>query len=372
MKIITIIGARPQFVKAAAVSRAIAEYNKNITHESSLITERIVHTGQHYDDNMSEVFFRELEIPKPAINLGIGSGFHGQQTGQMLIRIEEVLKSEDPDWVLVYGDTNSTLAGSLASAKLHIPVVHVEAGLRSFNKIMPEEINRLLTDHLSSLLFCPTEAAVNNLQSEGITEGVFLIGDVMLDSFQFNLKLAEAKSTIVSALNINPGAYSLATIHREENTTNVNRLSDIFKALEKLATPECPVIAPLHPRTMKELKSSSIYQKMNRALRIIEPVSYLDMVVLEINARIILTDSGGVQKEAYFAKVPCITLRSETEWVELVETGCNKIAGTETESICIAYVEMLDKFINFDQELYGGGKASFKIVDLLYNSGHIK
>jgi UDP-N-acetylglucosamine 2-epimerase len=362
MKIVTIVGARPQFIKAASVSRAIQKRNKE--HDTQM-TEVMVHTGQHYDENMSQVFFDELEIRKPDYNLGVGSGSHGKMTGMMLEKIEEVLLKEKPDAVLVYGDTNSTLAGALAASKLHIPVGHVEAGLRSFNRQMPEEINRVLTDHVSSFLFCPTDTAVKNLKKEGITAGVFKVGDVMFDSFLFNKQLAEKKSIILSELGIKPKGYCLVTVHREENTTNGKRLTGIFEAFKRLATQDCPFIAPLHPRTAKALKELGRDRLCGPHVRILEPVSYLDMVLLETNAKLILTDSGGVQKEAYFAQTPCITLREETEWVELVRHGCNLVAGTSEEDIFLSFRRMTDRKIDFNLNLYGNGESSERIVDTL-------
>jgi UDP-GlcNAc3NAcA epimerase len=366
VKIVTIVGARPQFVKAAAVSRAIEKHNKD--HDSK-IKEIMVHTGQHYDENMSQVFFDELEMRKPEYNLEVGSGTHGKMTGEMLAKIEEVLVREKPHTILVYGDTNSTLAGALAGVKLHIPVGHVEAGLRSFNRQMPEEINRVLTDHVSSFLFCPTDTATENLKKEGITEGVFNVGDVMFDSFLFNKSLAEKKSTILSDLRVEPKNFCLATVHREENTTNGKRLTGIFEAFKRLATPDCPFLAPLHPRTKNAINELGGDNRLGGPhIRILEPISYLDMILLESGAKVILTDSGGVQKEAYFAHTPCITLREETEWVELVEHGHNLIAGCASESICDAFRMMKERTILNDKELYGGGQASERVIQLLDSS----
>jgi UDP-GlcNAc3NAcA epimerase len=362
MKVVTIVGARPQFIKAASVSRAIQKHTKE---HDVLITEVMVHTGQHYDENMSQVFFEELEIREPDYNLGVGSGTHGQMTGTMLEKIEEVLLEERPDVVLVYGDTNSTLAGALAASKLHMPVGHVEAGLRSFNRQMPEEINRVLTDHVSTFLFCPTDTAVENLKKEGIAEGVFKVGDVMFDSFLFNKQLAEKKSTILSELGLKPKGYCLVTVHREENTTNGKRLTGIFEAFNKLATQDCPFIAPLHPRTAKALNELGGDRLSGSYVRILEPVSYLDMVSLETHAKVILTDSGGVQKEAYFAETPCVTLREETEWVELVKHGSNVIAGCNPEGICGAFEKMVERSVSNNRGLYGSGRASEKIINKL-------
>lgn len=363
MKLTTIVGARPQFIKAAAVSRAIQKYNSE--NPRRRMKEVIVHTGQHYDENMSQVFFNELEIPEPAYNLGVGSGSHGKMTGAMLEKIEAVILKENPDVVLVYGDTNSTLAGALAAVKLHIPVGHVEAGLRSFNRRMPEEINRVVTDHVSSLLFCPTETAVRNLETEGITKGVHKIGDVMYDSFLFNQQLAEKRSVIIPKLGLVPKSFCLATVHREENTTNLERLAGIFEAFGELATPECPFVVPLHPRTSKALDEIGNRHSFGLAVRFLDPVSYLDMVQLGTNAKVILTDSGGVQKEAFFARVPCITLRGETEWVELVEHGFNCIAGCEVRGIRTAFEKMICRSFTIVPELYGEGEASDKVVAIL-------
>ena len=364
LKIVTIIGARPQFIKAAAVSRAIISFNKQSSAIS--IEEKIIHTGQHYDKNMSKIFFDELKIPHPLINLEVGSGLHGQQTGQMLERIEQVLMQEQPDWVLIYGDTNSTLAGTLAAAKLHIPVAHVEAGLRSFNRVMPEEINRIVADCFSTLLFCPTEIAVANLSAEGIVNGVHQVGDVMYDSVLYNAGLAEKSSTILQRLSLNPKSYYLATVHRAENTDNTEPLREILSAFQKM---HYPIIFPMHPRTHKILESEP--DTYNAQIRPIDPVSYLDMLILEKNARVILTDSGGVQKEAYWFNVPCITLRNETEWVELVDLGCNRLVGANTAAILEAVNEfetISPSHTNYHKELYGDGHSAQKVIDVLTKS----
>jgi UDP-N-acetylglucosamine 2-epimerase len=286
-------------------------------------------------------------------------------TGMMLEKIEEVLLKEEPNIVLVYGDTNSTLAGALAAVKLHLPVGHVEAGLRSFNRKMPEEINRILTDHVSSYLFCPTDVAVINLRKEGIREDTFKVGDVMYDSFLFNRQLAEKKSDIIKRLNLVSGNFCLVTVHRQENTDNEERLANIFHAFKRLSTSGCPFVIPLHPRTKKALRASKNVQYENPNLKIIPPVSYLDMVTLESKAKVILTDSGGVQKEAFFSRVPCITLREETEWVELVDHGFNMIADAASEKICRSFATMIEKKIPDDYDLYGGGQASEAIVKVL-------
>jgi UDP-N-acetylglucosamine 2-epimerase len=321
-KVLTVVGARPQFIKSAPVSRELRK----------VATEVVVHTGQHYDANMSDVFFEELKIPKADYNLGIGSGRHGEQTGNMLTGIERVLIKERPDAVLVYGDTNSTLAGALTAAKLHVPVAHVEAGLRSYERRMPEEINRIVTDHLSTLLFAPTSTAVKNLRREGIRKGVHLVGDVMYDAVLQNIQVAEARSRILRLLTIRPKAYVLATVHRAENTDDARVLRNIVEAFWKISRDE-PLIWPVHPRTRKVLARLALRTPRRSQLSLIEPISYLDMLKLEKNARVILTDSGGVQKEAAWFEVPCVTLREETEWVETVEAGWNTLAGTDREKI---------------------------------------
>lgn len=355
MKVLTVIGARPQFIKAAAVSQLLRER----------ATEVIVHTGQHYDDNMSEVFFRELEIPEPDYNLGVGSGPHGAQTGKMLARIEEVLLAEKPDWVLVYGDTNSTLAGALAAAKLHIPVAHVEAGLRSFNREMPEEINRVLTDHVSDLLFCPSETARQNLRREGIEKGMHVVGDVMADILHYAARRVEQYSDILERLGLVPGEYLLATVHRAENTDCMERLSNILQAF--VAFQE-PVVFPFHPRTRHRVESLGLLSVLEGSqVRLIEPVGYLDMVRLEGSARMILTDSGGIQKEAYWLKVPCVTLRDETEWVETVDAGWNCITGADRQKI-VAAVEKF-KPAGRHPDLYGDGQAARRIISCLFEHG---
>ena len=312
MRIVSVVGARPQFIKAAVVSRALRALPG--------IGEVLVHTGQHYDANMSEVFFSELAIPAPQYNLGIGSGPHGQQTGRMLEALEETIRKEAPDAVLVYGDTNSTLAAALAAAKLQVPVAHVEAGLRSFNRAMPEEINRVVADHLSSLLFAPTQAAVKNLAREGIAMSTIrLTGDVMFDAALYYAANAGSASAIPRRLVLERGQFALATIHRAENTDSAPRLNAIVEGLETLAR-KLQVVFPVHPRTRQALGGKDV-----KGVRLIDPVGYLDMMWLQQNARLIVTDSGGVQKEAYFHGVPCATLRDETEWVELVESGWNTL-----------------------------------------------
>jgi len=360
MKIVTVVGARPQFIKAAPVSRAISKHN--FESGGAPIEDVIIHTGQHYDHNMSQVFFEELKIDPPKYNLEVGSGTHGEMTGAMLGRIEEVLLKEKPDLVLVYGDTNSTLAGALAAAKLLIPVAHIEAGLRSFNRRMPEEVNRVLTDHVSNLLFCPTETAVRNLANEGITKGVFQTGDVMYDAFRFHKEQALKSSPILSELKVKPMEYSLATVHRQESTDEPEALLNIFNALEKIATKDCPLIVPLHPRTKKILKQSRQIHRNNPWVHLISPVGYLDMIALESQARIILTDSGGIQKEAYFAQIPCVTLREETEWLETLEDGWNHLGGRNTNTILTAYQAALQSCSGNKSNPYGDGNASQHIL----------
>lgn len=333
MKILTVVGARPQFIKAAMVSRALSAYNTGQV-AGSLLREVLVHTGQHYDEYMSSVFFQDLQIPAPAYHLGIGSGSHGRQTGLMLEGLERVMEQERPDMVLVYGDTNSTLAGSLAAGKLHIPVAHVEAGLRSYNRAMAEEINRVLTDHLSALLFCPTAHAVKNLSLEGIVKGVHLVGDVMAEALEASLPLARSRSTVLARLSLEPKTYHLATVHRAENTDQKENLERILWALVRL---DCPVVFPCHPRTQKMIEQFGLVSVLEGSrVRLVEPVGYLEMLCLEADAAVILTDSGGVQKEAFWLGVPCVTLRNETEWVETLEDARNVTVGTHPEAILAA------------------------------------
>ena len=357
--IVTVVGARPQFIKAAAVSRAVAARNR-IAGED-LVREIIVHTGQHYDRDMSQVFFDELGIPEPDVNLGVGSASHGAQTARMLEALERLLLDSPPDLVLVYGDTNSTLAGALAAAKLHIPVAHVEAGLRSFNKKMPEELNRVLTDHVSALLFCPTVQAVDNLRQENVTQSVHLVGDVMYDSMLHYLGVVGDRTDILDTHGLVPGRYLLATVHRAENTDDPARLGSIFEAFAILAQ-ETPLAVALHPRTRGCLERHSIVTPKD--VRLLGPVSYLEMVQLERNAVAILTDSGGVQKEAFFLGKPCLTLREETEWVETVESGWNKLVGASTASIIAGAKHAIQRPPRGEPpQLYGGGDAAERIVE---------
>lgn len=361
MKIVTIVGARPQFVKAAMVSRAILEHNKNNT---SPIEELLLHTGQHYDANMSDIFFNSMGIPQPSWQLQCGNGTHGEMTGRMLIEIEKILLDTLPDYVLVYGDTNSTLAGALAASKLHIPVIHVEAGLRSFNKQMPEEINRILTDHMATLLCCPTFAAVKHLANENIKQGVHHVGDVMYDAALLFGKLADKSSQVLSLQHLNSKQFRLCTVHRAENTDNRERISEIIDALTDISSPSFPTVLPLHPRTRNCLEKYEMFSSLEKqeSIRIIPPISFLDMVMLEKHAATILTDSGGVQKEAYFHHTPCITLRDETEWVETVEAGWNQIAGYKKQDI-LHCLENEPARIEIPE--YGTGNASDKIIGLL-------
>jgi UDP-GlcNAc3NAcA epimerase len=356
MKIITVVGARPQFVKAAVVSRALKD-KKNIR-------EIIVHTGQHYDDNMSGIFFDEMQIPRPLYDLEIKESLHGAMTGKMLEGIEKILIHEKPAMVLVYGDTNSTLAGALAASKLHIPIAHVEAGLRSFNTKMPEEINRIITDRISSLLFCPTITAIENLVDEGFGDlncSMHWTGDVMEEAAFFYYKNSSA--AILQKLNLEKEKYFLCTLHRAENTNDKVRLNTIVEALNQL-NKEYPVIVPLHPRTIKYLAEYSI----GTSFKIIEPVGYFDMLQLIANSKMILTDSGGLQKEAFFFKKFCVTLRDETEWVELVTHNCNEIVGADKEKILAAVSRFSKQLFYYNLILFGPGNAGEKIAELIESS----
>jgi UDP-N-acetylglucosamine 2-epimerase len=388
MKVLSIVGARPQFIKAAVVSQKIRLCQAGFQ-------ELLLHTGQHYDFNMSEIFFRELNLPEPNYYLGIGSGRHGEQTARMLAGIEEVLLKEDPDLVLVYGDTNTTLAGALAPVKLHIPVAHVEAGLRSFNRQMPEEINRIVADHCSDLLFCPTETAVENLQREGFrnvapaghsdsghqawflehqrqTPLVINVGDVMLDlAREMKVRLErEGRGTldILSRYGLVPHEYVLMTIHRASNTDEPENLRGILEAMRQIAEGGLKVLFPIHPRTKKAMEKADLLALLDRpGIVTSEPVSYVEMIALESEARLLLTDSGGVQKEAYFFQVPCVVARAETEWTELVQIGWNRLAGAKTETILAATEAILrEDFAKKPRpDYYGSGHASARIVSVL-------
>lgn len=358
MKIVTVVGARPQFVKAAVLSRAIQE--------TEGVEEVLVHTGQHFDKNMSNIFFSEMRIPKPNYHFDINGGGHGEMTGKMLTEIEGVLKIEKPDYLLVYGDTNSTLAGALAAAKLHIPVAHVEAGLRSFNMKMPEEINRILTDRISNYLFCPTETAAENLKKEGydvLDNTVIVVGDIMYEAALFYEKIAAESSQILHEIGLEDGAYCLATIHRQENTDDSTNLANIVSAFNSIQE-RMDIVVPLHPRTAKLIKAHGLEVKF----KVIEPVGYLDMISLIKGAKIVLTDSGGLQKEAYFFRKKCITMREQTEWVELVKGGVNILAGANQDRIEQAFIEFEGKSVNFDQQFYGNGDTSRLILQQLAKS----
>ncbi|WP_404320070.1 non-hydrolyzing UDP-N-acetylglucosamine 2-epimerase [Malaciobacter canalis] len=352
MKILTILGARPQFIKAGSVSREI----RRVKEEGRSIEEVIVHTGQHYDTNMSDVFFEEMQIPKPDYFLGIGGKSHGAMTGQMIEKIEEVALKEKPDWIMVYGDTNSTLAGAIVASKLHIKLAHIEAGLRSFNMQMPEEVNRILTDRVSNILFCPTDTAVQNLKNEGYNKldlKIVKSGDVMQDGAMFYRKLAVKPKCEIQE------DYILCTIHRAENTDDENRLKSIFEALNDIAKGK-QVILPLHPRTKKLLPSTLI---LHPNITLIDPIGYLEMVWLIDNCDFVMTDSGGLQKEAYFFEKQCVTLRDETEWVELVECGANTLVGAYKKKILEAYKNSSTFNLQpSNLNLYGGGKASGNII----------
>ena len=367
MKIVTVVGARPQFIKISTVSHAIKEYNKSRSDEQEEIIEIIVHTGQHFDKNMSDIFFEQMKMPEHDYFLDINSLSHGAMTGQMLEKIEEVLVKESPDWVLVYGDTNSTIAGALAAKKLHIKVAHVEAGLRSFNMEMPEEINRILTDRISDLLFCPTDTAVKNLENEGFKNSgnsIIKCGDVMYESSIFFNQYSIKPEILNQHKNIPENNFILATIHREENTDDKNRLINIFKALNKISL-EYPIVVPLHPRTKKKLNALKNELEIDNNLVFIEPVGYLEMLHLLKNCCLVMTDSGGLQKEAFFFKKMCITLRDETEWVELVEHGVNIIAGADSQSIYDSFKKALLKTPDYNVNLYGEGKTSQVIIDTI-------
>lgn len=379
IKIVTIIGARPQIIKAAALSRAIK--NKF----SSQITEVIVHTGQHYDNNMSQVFFDELGIPAPNYNLNVGSGSHGTQTATMITGIEEILEKEKPNCIVLYGDTNSTLAGGIAASKIHVPVVHIEAGLRSKNKAMPEEINRIMCDHVSTLLFSPTQVGYTNLVKEGFSTeikekanadnpNIFHCGDIMYDNSLFFAEISEKKTTILEQNNLKPNQFILSTIHRNNNTDEPNRLTAIFTALNKIATENnIKIVLPLHPRTAKLLEqnlSKELYNnvKNNSNFIILPPASFLEMIALEKNSKIIITDSGGVQKEAFFFKKPCVILRSETEWIELLECGSAILADANEQKIMDAYTKLTNNTnLKYPSYFGDGNSAEFMCQQIITN-----
>ena len=368
MRLLTIIGARPQIIKAAAISRAV----KNLF--SNQIEERILHTGQHYDKNMSQVFFDQLGIPQPDFNLGVGSGSHGSQTAKMISGIEEVLLSDRYDGIILYGDTNSTLAGAVAASKLHVPVFHIEAGLRSFNMAMPEEINRIVCDQLASICFAPTQTAVDNLRREGFFESGAIFadgrhrlicnsGDVMYDNSMYFAQMATERSSLLSQLNLESGNYILATVHRDNNTDNPERLNAIMRALSDIAQQEAvPVVLPLHPRTKKILEQDDQFAKYGAHLTIIPPASFFDIIMLERNARIVMTDSGGVQKEAFFFEKPCVILRPETEWVEIVNEGAGIIADADYDRIVEAYRRLVGQPVHFPH-LFGDAHASEHVLE---------
>ena len=375
-KLLTIIGARPQIIKSAAISRAIR------TRYADQITEVIVHTGQHYDQQMSAVFFEELQIPLPDYNLQVGSGKHGAQTAKMITGIEEIIEREQPDLLLIYGDTNSTLAGAIAAAKMHTPSVHVEAGLRSFNRRMPEEINRILSDHVSTYLFPPTQTGFTNLLKEGFqadnqlpytidNPGMFMVGDVMYDNSVYFSSVASERTAIVANRKLTPGNYILATLHRNNNTDDPKRLNAIFRALQTIcSTYLMQLVMPLHPRTLKQmdaLLAPELYEavRANPYIQLIAPVSFLEMTQLEQQAKLVITDSGGVQKEAFFFKKPCIILRPETEWVEIVESGAAILCDADPTRIQNAYIRLLENDQVEFTALYGNGTAAEQVLDKL-------
>ncbi|MEZ0537034.1 non-hydrolyzing UDP-N-acetylglucosamine 2-epimerase [Caldicellulosiruptoraceae bacterium PP1] len=349
MRICTILGARPQFIKAAILSRKIRKYYNEV----------IIHTGQHYDYYMSDIFFEELQIPQPEINLGVQADFQGRQIGEMIIKLEEALIEQKPNMVLIYGDTNSTLAAAIASSKLNIPILHIEAGLRSYNKNMTEEQNRVITDHLSSLLFVPTENALENLKKENIFDGVYWVGDVMYDNIIHFIKYVADNNILLQKFNIN-NEYVLATIHRAENTNNYENLKNIVEAFNEY---EGLIVLPLHPRTARYLNKYNL--KFNNNVLILEPVSYFEMLFLEYNAKIIATDSGGIQKEAFFLKKPCITLRNETEWIETLNDGWNILVGANKEKI-LKFLYCIKKPLK-QKDYFGSGNATDKIIEIIIN-----
>jgi UDP-GlcNAc3NAcA epimerase len=373
MKLLSIVGARPQFVKVAMIAEAVKAHNRGANPRAERIEHTIVHTGQHYEHKMSGVFFDELRIPEPDYHLGVGSGPQGAQTGAMLAKIEKVMLAEKPDVVMIYGDTNSTVAGALAAAKLHIKIAHLESGLRSFNRRMPEEINRVASDHISDYLFCPTDTAVGNLRTEGISRNVFQTGDVMLDSVIAYRERARKRMNLLKKIGVRPHEYALATIHRAENTDSAERLKNLLEALASLP---CDVVLPMHPRVRDRLKNSRGLRPVAKALegsrnvKVTAPVSYLEMLTLELHARLVLTDSGGVQKEAFFAGVPCLTLREETEWLETQAGGWNQIVGADPARIRTSVEQewqrdRVGRGESPDWKSFGGGKAAQETVQIL-------
>ena len=350
MKIVSIVGARPQFIKCAPVSARLRQEHEEI----------LVHTGQHYDPDMSDIFFEDLQIPRPDYHLDVGSGSHGKQTAAILEKTENVLIKEIPDLVLVYGDTNSTLAGAIAAAKLHIPVAHVEAGLRSFDRTMPEEINRVVTDHVADLLLCPTQTAIDNLAKEGITRGVHLVGDVMVDALRHNVIIAEKKSRIIYQLGLKEGTYFVATVHRPANTDDRKNLTAIIDAFRESGE---TVVFPVHPRTRKYLHEYGLWDSLPGNIRYIDPLGYIDMLHLMKHAKKILTDSGGIQKEAYVLGVPCITMRENTEWIETLTGGWNILVGADKQKILTAL--MTEGRTNADNSVFGKGDAAERIARVL-------
>ncbi len=359
MKLVTVVGARPQFIKAATISRLIKKEFSN------KIDEHIIHTGQHYDSNMSKIFFEALKIPTPKVNLKISNSSHGEMTGKMILKLEEVFLKKKYDALLVYGDTNSTLSASIAASKIHLPIIHVEAGLRSFNMSMPEEINRILTDRVSSLLFCPTSEAMKNLKKEGLSKNSHNVGDVMYDASKFYSDLVDTNK-VLRKYNLERDDFILATIHREENTNNTKRLLSIINSL-RILSEKYQIIFPIHPRTKKFIKLNKLEKKFKK-IKLVDPLNYLDMVALEKTSRVIITDSGGVQKEAFFFGKPCITVRNETEWVETVQLGWNKLAGANKDEIINGVESFYAKYPKASNtKPYGNGNAAKKIIKSLCN-----
>jgi UDP-GlcNAc3NAcA epimerase len=368
MRTLSIVGARPQFIKLAPVSRAMKDLGE------TAIDDIIIHTGQHYDPEMSKIFFEELQIPEPRTDLAVGSGSHGVQTARMLELIEAEFIRHEPDMVVVYGDTNSTIAGAIAAAKLNVPIAHIEAGLRSFDRSMPEEVNRIVADHVSDILFAPTMTAVKNLENENLGDRTYLVGDVMLDAVLFNEQIAESRPVIDGCADLVAGDYAVATLHRASNTDS-EKLAGLLQGLNRVASEYCAVLFPAHPRTMAKIRSEYPDWKPNERLRLMGPIGYLDMIRLLGKARLVMTDSGGLQKEAFFLGTPCITLRDETEWPETIDAGANCIAGTCEDTIAAAAKRWLDRDSNRIElreqakRLFGGGEASANIVNRICGFG---